>query len=98
MGRRLDKRRRKTVSALSLAARKAGLVITITRRDALVCQLDTAIRMWFLGQDPLAIHLLVMPAYHVLRDLVVKLWPTYLSMFGPFPLLLPIRLDAARFE
>jgi hypothetical protein len=25
--------------------------------------------MWFLGQDPLAIHLLVMPAYHVLRDL-----------------------------
>jgi hypothetical protein len=32
-------------------------------------QLDTAIRMWFLEQDAVSIHLLVMPAYHVLCDL-----------------------------
>jgi hypothetical protein len=55
-----------------LAARKSGLVITLRRRDALVRQLNTAIRMWFLGDDPVAIHLLVMPAYHVLRDLGKK--------------------------
>jgi hypothetical protein len=72
MGKRLDRKRRKTVSALSLAARKAGKVLTLTRRDALARQLDTAIRMWFLGQDPFAMHLLVMPAYQVLWDLGKK--------------------------
>jgi hypothetical protein len=69
MGKKLDRKRRKTVSPESIAARKAGLVITLTRRDALVRQLDTAIRMWFMQQDPVAINLLVMPAYQVLLDL-----------------------------
>jgi hypothetical protein len=69
MGRRINRRRKKTVSGLSIAARKAGLVVTLRRRDALVRQLDTAIRMWFFGQDPIPVHLLVMPAYHVLFDL-----------------------------
>jgi hypothetical protein len=69
MGRKLDRRRRTKVAPESIAARKAGLVITLRRRDALVRQLDTAVMMWFLGFDPVSIHLLVMPAYHVLCDL-----------------------------
>jgi hypothetical protein len=69
VGKKLDRKRRKTVSPESIAARKAGLVMTLTRRDALVRQLDTAIRMWFLEQDPVSINLLVMPAYQVLSDL-----------------------------
>src|ERR1700681_286194 len=72
MGRKLNRKRRKTVSPESIAARKAGLVISVKRWDALIRQLDTAIRMWFLKQDPIAIHLLVMPAYQVLRDLGTK--------------------------
>lgn len=72
MGRKLNRRRKETVSPDSIAARKAGVVMTLTRRDALVRQLDTAIRMWFLEQDPISIHLLLMPAYYVLSDLGKK--------------------------
>jgi len=72
MGRKLDRRRRTKVAPESIAARKAGLVITLSRRDALVRQLDTAIRMWFIKDDPASIHLLAMPAYHVLCDLGSK--------------------------
>ena len=59
MGRKLNRRRKKTVAPESVEARKSGLVITLRRRDALVRQLDTAIQMWFLGQDSVSIHLLV---------------------------------------
>lgn len=69
MGKKLDRRRQKTVSPISQAAREAGLVLSLTRRDALIHQLDTAIRMYFLEQDPISIHLLLMPAFQVLRDL-----------------------------
>ncbi len=69
MGRKFNRRRKKTVTRESVEARKAGLVITLRRRDALHRQLNIAIQMWFLGQDSVSIHLLVMPAYHVLCDL-----------------------------
>jgi hypothetical protein len=69
MGRKLNRRRKTKVGPESIAAKKAGLVITLRRPDALIRELDTAIRMWFLEDDPVSIHLLVMPAYHVLCDL-----------------------------
>jgi len=69
MGKKIDRRRKKTVSSESLAAGKSGPVLTATRRDALVRQVDTAIRLWFFDYDPLSIHLIAMPAYQVLEDL-----------------------------
>ena len=69
MGRKVDRRRKKHVPVANIEARKTGLVITVTRRDLLISQLDSAIRMWFFKQDPVPIHLLLMPAYHVLCDL-----------------------------
>jgi hypothetical protein len=72
MGKRLDRRRKKTPGPLSVAARKAGLVITLKRRDALVRQLDTAIWLWFAQHDPVSVHLIIMPAYQVLADLGKK--------------------------
>jgi hypothetical protein len=72
MGKRINRRRKKAPSAESIAARKAGLVLTVTRRDALVRLLDTATRLWFLGHDPLSIHVIAMAAHRVLYDLGKK--------------------------
>lgn len=44
-------------------------LVTVSRRDVLVSELDTAIRLWFLKGDPVAVHVLVMAAYQCLRDL-----------------------------
>jgi hypothetical protein len=52
-----------------LAARARGDIVLVSRRDSLVRLLDTAIRMWFLGQDPLVIHLIVCAAYNCLSVL-----------------------------
>ena len=46
--------------------------MTVTRRDALVCELDTAIRLWFFEYDPLSIHLIVVAAHTCLDDLGKK--------------------------
>jgi hypothetical protein len=73
MGKRINRRRKKAPSAESIAARKAGLVLTLTRRDALVRLLDTATWLWFLGHDPLSIHLIAMAAHRVLYDLGKKI-------------------------
>jgi len=72
MRKKISRRRKKSVGPESLAAGKAGRVVTLTRCDALVRQLDAAIRMWFLAHDPVPIHLLLMPAYDVLCDLSKK--------------------------
>lgn len=72
MGKKLDRRRKSKVGPENIAARKAGLVLTVTRRDALVRQLDTAILLWFLERDPLSIHLIVGAAYTCLCDLGKK--------------------------
>ena len=72
MKKKINRRRKKTVAPESLAAGKAGRVIKLTRCDALVRQLDSAIRMWFLDHDPVPIHLLLLPAYDVLHDLGKK--------------------------
>jgi hypothetical protein len=69
MGKRLDRRRKSVVGPRNLAARAVGSVITVTRRDALVRELDTAVSMWFLERDPLSIHLIVMAAHQCLTDL-----------------------------
>ena len=69
MGKKIDRRRKKAVSPESFAAGKSGSVLTATRRDALVRQVDTAIRLWFFDYDPLSIHLIAMPAYQVLENL-----------------------------
>jgi hypothetical protein len=72
MKKKINRRRKKTVAPESLAAGKAERVIKLTRCDALVRQLDSAIRMWFLDHDPVPIHLLLLPAYDVLHDLGKK--------------------------
>ena len=69
MGKKLDRRRKKAPSPLSIAARKSGQVITLKRRDALVRQLDTAIWLWFAQHDPISVHLIIMTVYQVLADL-----------------------------
>jgi hypothetical protein len=69
MGRRINRRRKPKPGPLNIAARKAGLVLTVTRRDALVRELDTAIWLWFFEKDPLSIHLIVGAAYTCLCDL-----------------------------
>jgi len=72
MKKKINRRRTKTVAPQNLAAGKAERVIKLTRCDALVRQLDSAIRMWFLEHDPVPIHLLLLPTYDVLRDLGKK--------------------------
>lgn len=50
-----------------MAAREAGKVITVTRKEAMARLLDTAIALWALEQDPLCIHLLIFGPYHCLE-------------------------------
>jgi hypothetical protein len=56
----------------SIAARKAGLVITTLRGNAIARLLDTAIRLRFEDRDPLSIHLLICAAYECLDALGKK--------------------------
>lgn len=53
----------------SIAARKSGQVITVTRSAAIIRQLDTAIWLWLLDGDPISAHLLIMAAYQCLLDI-----------------------------
>jgi hypothetical protein len=45
------------------------MVISLNRRDVIIRELDSAIWLWFFNRDPVAIHLLAMPAYTCLEDL-----------------------------
>jgi hypothetical protein len=47
-------------------------IVSVTRIEALVRVLDTAIWMWAVEKDPLAIHVLVMSQYQCLQDLGKK--------------------------
>ena len=41
----------------------------ICKRDAADRQLDVAIKLWFNGEDPIAIHTLACSAYQIVHDL-----------------------------
>ena len=69
MGRKVNRRRKAGLGSENVAARKAGLVLTVKRRDALIRQLDTAIELSFTGRDVLSIHLIAMSAQQCLCDL-----------------------------
>ena len=62
MGRKVNRRRKPEPGPENVAVRKAGLVLTVKRRDALIRQLDTAIERSFTGRDVLSIHLIAMSA------------------------------------
>jgi hypothetical protein len=72
MGKRIDRRRKQKLGPENIAARKAGLVLTVDRREALIREIDTAIQLWFLRRDPLSILLIVMAAHKCLCDLGKK--------------------------
>jgi hypothetical protein len=55
-----------------MAAFKAGKTIIVSRPNAIARLLDTAIWLWVLEKDPLAIHLLAMAAYQCLEDMGKK--------------------------
>jgi hypothetical protein len=61
---KVNRRRKAELGSENVAARKAGLVLTVKRRDALIRQLDTAIELSFTGRDVLSIHLIAMSAHH----------------------------------
>jgi hypothetical protein len=52
-----------------LAARASGKVATFTREQILVRLINTAIDLWFHGEDMLSIHMLGAASYKTLRDL-----------------------------
>jgi hypothetical protein len=47
-------------------------ILSVTRCEALMRVIDTAIWLWVLERDPLSIHLLVKSSYQCLRDLGAK--------------------------
>lgn len=49
-----------------------GMVFTVSRREALIRQLDTAVHMWFLERDALSTHVIAMAAHQCLCDLGSK--------------------------
>jgi hypothetical protein len=69
MSRKFDRRRRPEDHPKTIEARKAGRVVTYTRRDALIRVLETAIELWFRGQEDLSAHLLAMAAHECLCSL-----------------------------
>jgi hypothetical protein len=52
--------------------REAVGILSVTRCEALIRVIDTAIWLWALEKDPLSIHLLVKSSYQCLRDLGAK--------------------------
>lgn len=66
---RRERRRKKALGPENIAARKAGLVITVDQRQAIMSELDTAIFMWLSKLDPLSTHLVVMAAHECLCNL-----------------------------
>jgi hypothetical protein len=44
-------------------------ILQIHRKEALIRQIDTAIWLWFMEQEPLSIHLIAMAAFNCLKDL-----------------------------
>ena len=69
MGKKSERRRQTDIGPETLAALKAGLVVSVDRRNALIGQIETAIGLWLQGGDALTIHLIVMAVHQCLRDL-----------------------------
>jgi hypothetical protein len=69
MAKRLERRRKAKPGPENIAAREAGLVMPVTRQQAIMRELDTAIWLWFIKHDPLSVHLIVMAAHKCLRDI-----------------------------
>ncbi len=71
MGKKHEFGRRKKVALTpkQAAARKAGIVTTISRESALQRLLETAASLWFVKADSLVIHLLVIASYKNLEVL-----------------------------
>ncbi len=53
---------------------RIGLV-SIDRKEAFIRLIDTAIWLWFLGQEPLTVHLIIMTNYSALHELGVTPLP-----------------------
>lgn len=69
MGKKSKRRELAPATPEIIAAFKEGRAIAVSRPNAVAHLLDTAIQLWILEQDELAIHLLSIAAYQCLEDM-----------------------------